>query len=137
MGRVFFNTRRNVHALTAAYTVLTSDSGKIFTLDSTGGAYDITLPAMEDGLFYKFVVLEDTPTADITIKSNSADGDDKLDLVGKDSESDLGPSTAGTAVNDIVVDQVAKQGTYVNLYSDGTGWYAESMGAANGSIHTA
>ena len=136
MGRVFFNTRRNVHALTAAYTVLASDSGKIFTLDSTGGAYDITLPAMEAGLFYKFVVLEDTPTADITIKSNSADGDDKLDLVGKDSESDLGPSTQGTAVNDIVVDQVAKQGTYVNLYRDGTGWYAESMGAANGSVHT-
>ena len=137
MGRVFFNTRRNVHALTAAYTVLASDSGKIFTLDSTGGAYDITLPVMEDGLFYKFVVLEDTPTADITIKTNSADGDDKLDLVGKDSQSDLGPSTAGTAVNDFVVDQVAKQGTYVNLYSDGTGWYAESMGAADGSIHTA
>ena len=136
MGRVFFNTRRNVHALTAAYTVLASDSGKIFTLDSTGGAYDITLPAMEAGLFYKFVVLEDTPTADITIKTNSADGDDKLDLVGKDSQSDLGPSTAGTAVNDFVVDQVAKQGTYVNLYSDGTGWYAESMGAANGSVHT-
>ena len=58
MGRVFFNTRRNVHALTAAYTVLASDSGKIFTLDSTGGANDITLPAMEAGLFYKFVCFE-------------------------------------------------------------------------------
>ena len=133
MGRVFFNTRRNVHALTAAYTVLASDSGKIFTLDSTGGAYDINLPAIEKGLFYKFVVLEDTPTADITIKSSTTN----VDLVGKDSQSDLGPSTAGTAVTNIVVDQVAKQGTYVNLYSDGTGWYAESMGAANGSIHTA
>jgi len=136
MGRVFFNTRRNVHALTAAYTVLTSDSGKIFTLDSTGGAYDITLPAMEDGLFYKFVVLEDTPTADITIKSNSADGDDKLDLVGKDSESDLGPSTAGTAVTNLKMELAAHEGTYINLYSDGTGWYAESMGSADASVTT-
>ena len=44
MGRVFFNTRLNIHALNAAYEVLDSDSGKVFMLSSTGGAYTITLP---------------------------------------------------------------------------------------------
>ena len=38
MGRVFFNTRLNIHALNAAYEVLDSDSGKVFMLSSTGGA---------------------------------------------------------------------------------------------------
>ena len=35
MGRVFFNTRKNVHSLTAAYVVLASDSGKDFILDAS------------------------------------------------------------------------------------------------------
>jgi hypothetical protein len=132
MGRVFFNTRRNVHALTTTYQVLASDSGKIFTLDSASGAYDVTLPTIEAGLFYKFIVKEDTPTADITIKSSTTN----IDLVSKDSEADAGGSTAGSAATNIVVDQTAKQGTYVNIYSDGTGWYAESMGQVDAGIYT-
>ena len=73
MGRVFFNTRINVHNLTAAYTVLDSDSGKTFMLDSAGGAYTITLPtAPLEGFNCKFIVKEDTPTGDITIAAGSA-----------------------------------------------------------------
>ena len=44
MGRVFFNTRKDVHALDGAYTVLASDSGKTFMLSATGGTVAITLP---------------------------------------------------------------------------------------------
>ena len=38
MGRVFFNTRKNVHSLTGAYTVLASDSNKEFILNAAAGA---------------------------------------------------------------------------------------------------
>ena len=100
MGRVFFNTRKNVHALTAAYTVLDSDSGKVFTLDSAGGAYQITLPtAPEEGFHCKFIVKEDTPTADITIAAGSA----ILDGVNDDGQGNVANSTAGTAVSNIIV----------------------------------
>ena len=44
MGRVFFNTRKNVHNLTADYTVLASDSGKTFIVLPAADT-DITLPA--------------------------------------------------------------------------------------------
>ena len=48
MGRVFFNTRENVHELTAAtYQCLASDSGKTFVLNSTS-AMTVTLPADAD-----------------------------------------------------------------------------------------
>ena len=47
MGRVFFNTRKNCHSLTGAYTVLASDSGKVFTLNAAAGAA-ITLPSVAD-----------------------------------------------------------------------------------------
>ena len=65
MGRVFFNTRKNIHALNAAYTVLQSDSGKYFMVsNSSGGAYEITLPVaadLEEGWHCKFIVKEETP----------------------------------------------------------------------------
>ena len=135
MGRVFFNTRLNIHALDAAYTVLDSDSGKVFMLISTGGAYTITLPtAPVEGFHCKFVVKEDTPTGDITINAGSA----IIDLVMKDAGGDASNSTAGTAKSTIVLHTECTQGDYVNLFSDGTTYYAEAMSAINDAIdHTA
>ena len=135
MGRVFFNTRKNVHALTAAYTVLDSDSGKIFTLDSAGGAYTITLPtAPQEGFNCKFVVKENTPTADITITAGSA----IVDLVMKDAGGNASNSTAGTAKTTIVLHTECTKGDYVNLFSDGSTYYAEAMSAIDDAIdHTA
>ena len=43
MGRVFLNTRKHIHALDGAYTMLESDSGKTFMLSATGGTVAITL----------------------------------------------------------------------------------------------
>tara|TARA_R100001244_G_scaffold131954_1_gene106367 strand:+ start:121 stop:513 length:393 start_codon:yes stop_codon:yes gene_type:complete len=129
MGRVFFNTRKNVHELTGTYQILASDSGKVFMLNGASG-FTATLPTIEAGLFYKFIA-KDT-TADVVIAGTAG----SIDLVGKDSEADLGPSTAGTAVANIHMELAAHEGTYINLYCDGTGWYAESMGSVDASVTT-
>ena len=58
MGRVFFNTRENIHSITADYTCIDSDSGKVFTLNSTS-AVAVTLPTdanVTTGWTAKFVV---------------------------------------------------------------------------------
>ena len=47
MGRVFFNTRKNVHSLTADYQALASDSGKIFFINVATGM-TLTLPSVAD-----------------------------------------------------------------------------------------
>ena len=133
MGRVFFNTRKNVHALDGAYTVLASDSGKIFMLSATGGTVAITLPTtLEEGLQYKFVVLEDTPSNAITIAAGSA----IIDLVQKDAGGDAANSTAGTAVDNIIVGTSATQGDMINLFTDGTTWYGEVLSGINNAITT-
>ena len=133
MGRVFFNTKKNIHDLTAAYTVLDSDSGKIFTLDSAGGAYSITLPtAPTRGFHCKFVVKEDTPTGAITIAAGSA----IIDLVMKDSAGDAASSTAGTAVSNIVIATTATQGDYINVMTDGSTYYAECLSGAGDKVTT-
>ena len=133
MGRVFFNTRKDVHALDGAYTVLASDSGKTFMLSATGGTVAITLPtSLEEGLHYKFVVLEDTPSNAITIAAGSA----IIDLVMKDAGGDASNSTAGTAVSNLIVGTSATQGDMINLFTDGTTWYAEALSGINNAITT-
>ena len=61
-----------VEALTIAIELAAEDSGKFYTVDSAGGAYEITLPAPTQGIRYDFVVKEDTPTGAVTIKATGA-----------------------------------------------------------------
>jgi|TARA_R100000656_G_scaffold64623_1_gene49437 hypothetical protein len=49
MGRVFFNTRKNVVSLTESYQLLAGDSGSVFMLNAAAGL-TVTLPAVADAL---------------------------------------------------------------------------------------
>ena len=137
MGRVFFNTRKNIHKLDGAYTMLASDSGKTFMVSATGGDYSITLlPAasLVEGWFCKFIVDENTPSNVTTIDAGSA----IIDFVMKDAGGDASNSTAGTQKQLIVIQEAATKGDYVNLMCDGTSYYGEAMSAINDAIdHTA
>ena len=140
MGRVYFNARRESHALDGAYTVKASDSGKVFMLSATGGTVAITLPTLSGtgddlavaGLYYKFIVEEDTPSNAITIGAGSA----IIDIVGVDIAQNDGPSSAGTAKSNLIFGTACKQGDYIDMFHDGTTWYAESMSSTAGSITT-
>ena len=140
MGRVYFNARRESHALDGAYTVKASDSGKVFMLSATGGTVAITLPTLSGtgddlavaGLYYKFIVLEDTPANAITIGAGST----VIDIVGVDIAQNDGPSSAGTAKSNLIIGTACKQGDYIDMFHDGTTWYAESMSSTAGSITT-
>ena len=132
MGRVFFNTRKNVHTLTAAYQVLASDSGKVFMINSAGGAFNVTLPtSLEAGLMYKFISVD--TTADVQILSTT----DIIDIVGLDSETDVGFSSAGTAKGKITMELAGHKSQFVNLYCDGTSWYGEGMASVDDGITVA
>ena len=140
MGRVYFNARRESHALDGAYAVKASDSGKVFMLSATGGTVAITLPTLSGtgddlavaGLYYKFIVLEDTPANAITIGA----GGTVIDIVGVDIAQNDGPSSAGTAKSNLIIGTACKQGDYIDMFHDGTTWYAESMSSTAGSITT-
>ncbi len=133
MGRVFFNTRKDITALDGAHTVLASESGKTFMLSATGGTVAITLPTtLETGLNYKFVVKEETPSNAITIAAGSA----IIDMVMKDAGGNASNSTAGTAVSNIIIGTSAQQGDYINCFTDGTTWYAECMSGIDDAVTT-
>jgi len=129
------NSLLNIVDISAAYTVLQSDSGNVFML--SGGPYTITLPVaadLEQGWFCKFIVKEDTPAGDITLQAGSA----IIDLVMKDPGGNASNSTAGTAKATIVFHTECTQGDMVNLFTDGTTYYAEALSAIDDAIdHTA
>ena len=125
--------RLNIGTIDAAYTVLQSDSSKVFMLD--GGPYDITLPAaadLQEGWYCKFVVRPANPAGDIEIAAGSA----IVDIVGVDIAQNDGPSSAGTANSNLIIGTACKQGDYIDMFHDGTTWYAESMSSTAGSITT-
>ena len=118
MGRVFFNTRENIHNLTADYTVLASDSGKIFTIDQDA-TFVITLPSDQEGLNYKFI-LTDAGSGEVHITSGASNGIKGFSM---------DPTTGINAVDSVLVEIVASTaviGDYVNLVNDGTTWYFEA-----------
>ena len=135
MGRVFFNTRKNVVDQDGAYTMLASDSGKVFMLSSTAGACEITLlPAADlvEGWNCKFIVKEDTPSNAITIGAGSA----IFHGVQKDAGGDAANSTASTAVSNLVVGTTAAQGDVIDVLCDGDVYYFECLSGINNAITT-
>ena len=57
-------------------------------------------------------------------------------MVQKDSAGDAANSTAGTAVSNLVVAVSATQGDYINLFTDGSTYYAECLSGAGDKITT-
>ena len=126
MGRVFFNTRKNMQNLAAAYTVLASDSGKVFTIDQDA-AFTVTLPSDQEGLNYKFI-LTDAGSNDVKI-----DGGGSNAIKGFS----MDPTTGINAVDNNMVKFVsgtAVIGDVITLVNDGTTWWCESFGSASNGI---
>ena len=100
MGRVFFDTRKNIVDVAGAYTLLASDSGNVFNINQAS-AYEITLPLMstiEKGWNATFVIGTVAANA-VTIANNTAEDS----IVGGVTGADGGAAThAETAVDEIV-----------------------------------
>jgi hypothetical protein len=125
----------NIHPLDSAYTVLQSDSGKVFMISATGGDQAITLPVAADlqaGWNCKFVVLEDTPSNVTTLAAGSA----IIDFVMKDPGANASNSTAGTAVSNIIIGETCTQGDVINLFTDGATYYAEGLSGIDDAFTT-
>jgi len=125
--------KKKVEEIGADRTLSSEDSGKVFACESSGGAVAITLPTtLENGVHYKFIVWEETPTADITIAAGSA----IVSMVHKDAGGDAAASTAGTQVSNVILDTTAQRGDYVNFLAWNGEWLAEAMSSINAGIHT-
>ena len=125
--------KKKVETVLAARTLTNDESGKVFMLDSAGGAYAVTLPtALEDGVYWKFVVSEETPTGAITIAAGSA----IVSMVMKDAGGNASNSTAGTQVSNVIIGTSAQKGDYINIMAVGNEWVAECLSSIDDAVTT-
>tara|TARA_R100001129_G_C5142508_1_gene196359 strand:+ start:106 stop:519 length:414 start_codon:yes stop_codon:yes gene_type:complete len=134
MGRVFFNTRKNIDAEacsgTTTYVMKASDSGKTFMVK--GGAQTITLLSATDvpkGWHATFVCSEE-PTGDKTFAAGST----MIHGVSNDAGDGIAAGSNGTAKSNILIMDAAKEGDKFTLFSDGTLYYYDASGMVNDSI---
>ena len=129
MGRVFFNTRKNMVDVGAAKTLIPSDSGSVFVINQAS-AYEITLPLMstiEDGWNCEFII-STADTNNVTIANHT----DEDTIVGMVSYSDTDTSNAAAATAETAVDEVvfvsgAKLGDTVRIVANGANYFATAQ----------
>ncbi len=124
--------KKKVVHVDADITLTNDDSGKVFMLSATGGTVAVTLPtSLEDGVYYKFIVEEETPSNAITIAAGSA----IVSFVGLD-VSGTAASTAGTQVSNIIIGTSAEKADSIDLMAAGNEWVGTALSGINGSVTT-
>ena len=124
--------KKKVVHVDADITLTNDDSGKVFLLSATGGTVAVTLPtSLEDGVFYRFIVEEETPSNAITIAAGSA----IVSFVGLDVSGTLA-STAGTQVSNVIIGTSAQKADSIELMAAGNEWVGTALSGINGSVTT-
>ena len=136
MGRVFFNTQVNIDSdaisNTTTYVVLQSDSGKTFMV--SGGAQTVTLPPVADlqkGWHCTFVNGA-SPSGDKTLGAGSA----IIHGTVKDGGDEVGPSTAGTGVTNVLIEAASQIGDSMEVFTDGALYYIKAASGTNTAFTT-
>jgi len=135
-------SRQRVETITADKVIGAGETGELYLVDQSGGAITITLPALQDGAYFKFIIAKESTAMDskkITIQS-AASGVANGELVGSSVTILDGGSTAmGT---NQLADQTNNHpqfiiessnaaddlyaGSSVEVYCDGTRWYVKA-----------
>ena len=135
------NYKQKTLLLSAAITLTEADSGKCFYVESSGGAYAVTFPTggdIEDGIYYKFWVNENTPTGAVTFAAGSAIVFGKINETEVDT-SDDGPGSSAdgaTGVSNVIWGTSALKGDYLEFSSFGGHWYLTGQSGKDGAVTT-
>ena len=133
--------KKKVELIGVARTLTEVDSGKEFYLESSGGAFSITLPTgadIEDGVNYKFWVQENTPTGAITLAAGSAIVFGKINETEVDT-SDDGPGSSAdgaTGVSNVILGTSALKGDFLELDAYGGHWFLNGQSGKDGAVTT-
>ena len=133
--------KKKVELVGVARTLSAADSGKEFYLESSGGAFSITLPTGSGivvGVNYKFWIQENTPTGAITIAAGSAIVFGKVNETEVDTGDD-GPGSSAdgaTGVSNVIIGTSALQGDYLELDAYDGKWYLNGQSGKDGAVTT-
>ena len=135
------NYKQKSMLLSADITLTEADSGKVFYVEASGGTVAITLPTgsdIEDGIYYKFWVNENTPSNAITITAGRAIVFGKINETEVDTNDD-GPGSSAdgaTGVSNVIWGTSALKGDYLEFSSFGGHWYLTGQSGKDGAVTT-
>ena len=127
-------THNKIDGVTVTTPVITAkDSGKIVTLDASGGSISLNLPTPDAGLNYKFIVVADPGTYTITISSTSDGSTTTAKLFGIIHMNNSISNFTSAVTNFQFTDSATISDT-MSIVCDGTNWYFDAIGDAASSI---
>ena len=128
--------RKKCVAVDAAKTIAVSDCGTIFMVTDSGDAgYTITLPtaaAAGKGWWCKFVVASGALAGDAGDDVIIANGDGNNSMA--INYTDDGDTLGDAAANNIAFDNTSSRGDFIEVWTDGSFWYAYGLSSAAGGI---
>tara|TARA_R110000824_G_scaffold37497_3_gene115017 strand:- start:5137 stop:5586 length:450 start_codon:yes stop_codon:yes gene_type:complete len=135
----YSKTLRKIKHVTEAITLTPEDSGTLFLIDQSSGAYAITLPECltKDNEMLGWnaeFILHTVASNAVTIVATTDDGDN-IHGHGIDGEDGAAQTvTEGTGVDVITIISGATKGDRVSLVSDGDSFYVFSLAADKAHI---
>lgn len=123
-AEAYFETVTTTNVLTAA------ENGGVYFLSLAGG-FTTTLPAVQNGLHFTFIV-KTAPTTAYIIASATNDNIIGYPVSSVGADESANGNAAGDQIN--FVANTALPGDSVEVWSDGTSWFARCVGKATGAI---
>jgi len=131
MGRVFFNTRKNIQTITANHTVLASDSGSTFiVLPAATTLLSLPTPsAAGEGWNIKVILQSDSGFGGDGLMDNIVNiGLGDFDTVGLVLATDTAAGDQAVDGDDFIACTVdASPGDTFDILSDGTRWFVHGL----------
>ena len=129
MGRVFFNTRKNMQSLVADYQALASDSGSVYAINIASGM-TLTLPAISDaqeGWNCHIVIATNVSSNTFTITESAASDTDKIILQTNEQQNNAAPAGLSTGCTNVILANGADAiGDSFDILCDGTSWFVNA-----------
>ena len=134
MSRVFAGLEKDmVVTLTAARTLTAEDSSKTFLLSAAAG-FAVTLPALENGLTFKFIVGTKIVSNQYTVVAPTTNMYGTIAAPSASASVTAMISASATAQKKITIGTNAVIGDVVEVFSTGSRWLLTGVTAANSGV---
>ena len=135
------SSRKRTEAITASKTIAAAETGEVYFINSNAAAIVITLPALQSGAYFKFIIGDELTTLDskaITITSGAlANGELVGSVLGILTGANPVLAAAATAkktdehfnllINASASGQKLYAGSHIECWSDGSYWYVSGL----------
>ncbi len=129
-------SRQRVESVSADKTIQTAETGELYLVDASAGSVTITLPAVQDGAYFKFILAADNgggTTFTIQTAPNTVNITGLLVAIDTANHSSGGVDKGAGGDDKVVLGNSCSVGSFVECVCDGTTWHAYGV-AHDGTI---